>query len=252
MDSNSLVRSPMINPKALVRNPDKVRECLREVSGKSLVAVKPVRIYIPAGYPDRDLANIGTETYIVGIFGIVTEEGYFGTNLVNAMVRIEPTDTNRIVIDGDEYFEFYFERGSTIIPNLDLVKTDTLVYQIFNEFVSKARVPWYIGYPEAGQLFDTAKKHAGANVGENHEVIELLISLIARDPTDRTKYYRQFVQSYDQLVTDPPAFVPLRSIQYSATNTINKLAGSYFHNGMVSALVTPTEDLERIDGLLRR
>lgn len=236
----------------LVRDASKVHDCLREVAGDRLVAVKPVKIYIPAIFADSDLAVIGSETYIVGIYAIVTEDGYYGVSTINAMMAIEPTTTNRVQIDGDEYFEFVFDAGATVITKLQLVKTNTIVYRIFSEIISKGRVPWYLGYRELGSIFKTAQKHAGANVGQNHEVDELMVSIIARDPNDRNKGYRQMIKQELDLSLIQPVFIPLRSVQYAASNTLNKLAGSYFHQGMVSALVNPSERVERLESLLTK
>jgi hypothetical protein len=126
-----------------------------------------------------------------------------------------------------------------------------LVYKIYDEIISKGRVPWYLGYLELGQIFDTAGYHAGANIGKNQEVTELIISMISRSEKDRNKYYRTTIQSLDELMTNRPAFIPLRSVQYAATNTTNKLAGSYFSDALVSALVNPSDRVERIESLLR-
>jgi hypothetical protein len=236
----------------LKRDPAKVHACLRELEDGRLVCVKPVKIYIPSRFAERDLAQISIETIIVGIYAIVTEDGFYGVSIVNAMCRIEPTSTIKVVINGDEYYEFSFDAGSTVAANVNLVRTDTLVYKIYDEIIAKGRVPWYLGYPELAKLFDTAKYHAGANIGTNHEVTELLVSMISRDPQDRTKYYRQTVQSMEEVSKRPPYFVPMRSVQYAATNTTNKLAGAYFKDGLVSALVQPAERVERIEDLLRR
>jgi hypothetical protein len=60
------------------------------------------------------------------------------------------------------------------------------------------------------------------------------------------------VQSIDDIVKKPPVYIPLRSVTYTATNTTNKLAGSYFQEGLVSALVSPSERKERIESILLR
>lgn len=229
------------------------REVIDPVTGnESLVALKACKIYLPVRFTERGLASVGLETTIVGLFAIVLEDKYYATMVVNALMRIDPIATNKVTFDGDEYFEFVFHAGSTVIPSLSLVKQNTLVYRIYDEFISKGRVPWYMGYPELAKIFDTAKKHAGANIGADHEVTELIISMIARNPNDRTQYYRQFIQSPEDLVAHPPAFIPLKSVMYSATNTTNKLGGSHMQDGIISALVSPSERVERIEGLLRR
>lgn len=241
-----------MNPKQLIRDPAKIHAVLAELPDGRLVTKKEVKIYVPSRFDERGLASVGMETYIVGIYAIVIDDKYYGVSMVNAMCRIEPTSTVKVVFDEEEYYEFTFDAGSTVMATVHLVRTDTLVYKIYDEIISKGRVPWYLGYTELGKLFDTAKYHAGANIGANHEVTELIISMISRDPKDRVKYYRQTVKSIEDVEKNPPAFIPLRSVTYAATNTTNKLAGSYFNEGLVSALVSPADRVERIEELLRR
>lgn len=218
---------------------------------RSFVTRKGCKIYTPVRFTERGLASVGVDTNIVGICAIVVEDKYFSTMIVNALIRIDPNATNRVVFDGDEYFEFVFNPGSTVIPSLALVKQNTIVYRIFDEFVNKGRIPWFMGYPEMAKLFDTAKKHAGANIGGDHEVTELIVSMIARNPEVRSQYYRQIIESPEDLVKNPPIFTPLKSVIDSATNTTNKLGGSYMQEGIISALGSPSERTERIEALLR-
>src|ERR1700693_2726374 len=185
---------------ALRRDPSMVQACLRELPDDRLVAVKPIRIYIPSRFAERGLAFIGIETYIAGICAIVTEDNLYGIMMVNAVMRIEPTSMMKIVIDGTEYYEFFFEKGSTEVSNLKLVKTDTLVYRIYDEIISKGNIPWYLGYEDMGRIFDTAKSHGGANIGTNHEVTELLISLVARNLDDRKEYYRHSIKDRADMI----------------------------------------------------
>lgn len=240
-----------MNPKELVRDAERIHGCLKELEDSRLVTTTGCTIYIPSRFAERDLAEIGIETHICGVYAIVVEDKYYGVSLVNAMMRIEPSSTLKIDIDGTEYFKFDFEPGSTVVSSTKLVKTDTLVYKIYDEIFSKGRVPWYVSYVDMGRLFDTAKKHAGANIGTNQEVTELLASMVARDPKDRHVYYRRIFKKAEDLVLNPPAFIPLRSVAYAATNTTNRLAGSYFDEGLTSALVNPTDRVERIESLLR-
>lgn len=236
--------------KSLIRDPKKIHACLKEV-GDKLVAVRPVKILVPTRYEERGLAEIGMEVYIIGIYCIVTEDKYYGISMVNAMHRIEPFSTLVIKMDGEEYYEFSFRAGDVVFPSLNLVKVDTNVYKIYDEFFSKGNMPWFMGYEDMGHIFDTAKSHADANVGENPEVTELIVSFIARDVKDKTAYYRTQITSFEYLKTNPPFMIPLKNVTFAATNTVNKLAGSYLPEGIVSALVYPSTRPERIETLLR-
>ncbi len=241
-----------MNINTLVRDASKVQEILQELPNGSVVVKKDCKVYIPSRFAERSLAEIGLQNTIVGIYAIVVEDTYYAVSLINSMIKIKPSSMNKVKIKGVEYFEFVFEKNTTFIESTTLIKTDTLVYRIYDEIISKGRVPWYLNYNDLGKIFDTAKSHAGANIGQNSEVTELIVSMIARDPKNKSIYYRTKVKSIEDLKNNPPAFIPLRSVIFAATNTTNKLAGSYFSVGINSALVSPAERTERIESLLRQ
>ena len=107
----------------LIRNSDKVKEALCELPDGRLVCRRPVKIYIPVRFEERGLASIGIETNIIGIYAISVDDKYYGISLVNAFIKIEPTSTMKIDIDGVGYYEFSFEAGSTVMSSVNLVNT---------------------------------------------------------------------------------------------------------------------------------
>ncbi len=237
--------------KKLVRDPEKVKECLVELPDGRLITKKEIKIQIPTRFVERDLAYIGLDNNIIGIYAIILDDTYYGVSTINAMINIDPSTINRIKINEDQYFEFVFNPGSTVFKSVNLVKTDILTYKIYDEIFSNGNIPWYINYEDLGKMFDSAKYHAGANIGENKEVTELIASLLARDPTDRTKYYRTVLESTSDLKKKDPVFIGLKSVVYSATNTTNRLGGSYMSSGIVASLVNVSSREERIESILR-
>jgi hypothetical protein len=237
--------------RSLTRDPSRVIQTLVELEDGRLVTTKGCKIYIPARFAEHDLAYLGVNNYIVGIYAIVVDDEYYGVSTVNAMINIDPTDTNKIKMEDQEYVEFVFSPGSTVFKSLDLVKIDVLTYKIYDEIFSKGRVPFYMDYNDIGGIFDTAKYHANANLGATGEVTQLIASMISRDPKDKTKYYRTIIKELSDVRNVPPAFIPLRSVAYAATNTTTRLGGSYFDKGVVSALVNPADRVERIESLLK-
>jgi hypothetical protein len=237
--------------KGLIRDPQYVRAHLHELADDRLVTDKDCAIYIPVRFSECGLASVGVETNIVGIYLLVMEGKYSVISLVNTTLRITPESVNRVVFDGDEYYEFVFPAGSTVIPNMNVVQNNKIPYRIYSEFFAKGRIPVFLGYEDLAKIFDTAKKFGGVNIGSEREVTELLVSLICRSKTNRAEYYRQAIHSVDDIKNKEPAFIALKSVAYSATNTTNKLAGSYMQDGIVSALVSPSERVERIESLLK-
>lgn len=237
-----------MEPKDLIRDPGRIHACLQELPDGKLIALKQVRIYIPVRFAERGLAEIGVDTYICGIYAMTCEDKYYAVSTVNASIRIQPSSTIRVKFNGVEYFEFTFEAGSVVALSTNLVRIDVMVYKIYDEIISKGRVPWYMSYDDLGKIFDTASYHAGTSIGQEAAVTELIISIIARDKDDRVVYYRSVA---GDSVKKEPYFIALRSVTYAATNTTNKLAGSYYSVGVVSALVSPSERTERLEALLR-
>ena len=234
----------------LVRDAEKVHAHLKELEDGSVIALKPCKLYIPARFAEGDLAIIAEEISIVGIFAMVVEDKYYGVCTANTMMRIEPSATSTVKIDDDDYLEFYFEAGARVLTSSLLVKVDTLTYHIYDEIIAKGRVPWYLSYEDLAKLFESAEYHAGVKIGANHAIMEMIAAVISRDDDDRTKYYRHTVT---KLPSDkPPAIVPLRNISYGASNTTAKLMGAYFQDGLTSALINPSERVEKVEELLRR
>lgn len=235
-----------------VRDPEKVKAVLVKQADHSVVATKPCKIYIPKRFVEKQLAVIAAETYIVGIFAIVVEDKYYSVSLTNAMLRIKPSMISTVKFDGDSYLEFSINPGGIVFATTQLIKSDVLVYKIFDEIIAKGHVPWYVGYDDLCMLFTSAKKHAGVNLGPSHAILEMFAASITRDSVDRSKYYRHTIETQDDATTRPPTVIPLRSVVLGATNTTSRLLGSYFDDGLTSALVNPSQRTEKIEELLRR
>lgn len=232
----------------LIRSPEKVGELLQEMDG-ALYPLEECRIHIPVRFAERGLASIGAETYVIGILPLIFGE-FYSIIMVDALIRIEPTEVNRVTIEETEYYEFVFAPGSEMIPNLNLAMVDTVTYRIYDEIIAKARVPWYLNYFDLAKIFDTAPAYAGANIGRNKEVTELLISIVARDQRRRTDYYRRVIHGPTELESNPPVYASLNDVSLSATNAVAKLGGGHFRDGTVSALVSPSERPEPLEQLL--
>ena len=142
--------------------------------------------------------------------------------------------------------------SNTTKINIDFTENLFTSFTTVTDSIFQSKIPWYLNYNDLGKLFDTAKQYANSNISQRYEVMELLVSLISRNSNEMQNYYRTFITEPDQVFTNPPNYVPLNSVYYSASNTLNKLAGNYMSKGLVSALVSKTENVERIESLLKQ
>jgi len=240
-----------IKSSKFIRDAARVHKALEKTSEGSFVALKPVKVYIPSRFPQRDLATFEDEITFVGICAIVLDDQYYMASKICAPIRSEPTLVNSAVIDEVEYIEMHYEPGDRVICSDDLVMIDNLLYRIYDEIIAKGRVPWYLSYTELGGIFQTSLKHAGVRVGKAPTVMEIIAAAICRDSDDLRRYYRQVVETYEDITQSPPTYIPLRNVSYGATNTIAKITGSRFDEGMTSAIVNPGERVERTEKILR-
>lgn len=234
------------------RDAKRAHAVLVEQPDGSVLTTKGCKIYIPERFAEKELAVIAAETYICGIFAIVVEDKYYGVSTANAMMRIKPSLISTVKFGEDTYLEFTFDPGAVVFATLDLIKNDTLVYRIFDEIIAKGRVPWYLSYDDLAKLFETSAYHAGVNLQGSHAILEMIAAAVARNPKDRTKYYRHGVVNQSDKYDHPPVLIPLRSITLGTTNTTSKLLGSYWDQGLNSALTNPSTKTENIEDLLRR
>lgn len=232
------------------RDGRKVRQNLHVTDDGALITTKPCKIQVPKRYLDRNLATVGSEVFILGIFGIIMEEAYYGVSMADAMVRLLPSSTDTVDVDGEQYLEFLFDAGDQLFNSLDLVQNDTLMYYIYDECVAKGRHPWYFNYLDSLHLFDSARHHGGTDLG-NHAILNLIVSTTARDSQDLTLLYRHTLSTPDDMVRRPPTIVPFRSVVYNTPNTLSKLIGANFGDSLSSALVHPTDKVENIEAHLR-
>ena len=236
----------------LFRDPKRILSLLITNKDDTVTTKERIRILAPTRYAERGLSVISSEVYVTGIYALLDDHGNYAISTVPAMQRITPDVINTVEINEVTYHEFIFNKGSTVIANTNLVVDDVYTYLIFDEFFSKGKVPCFINYIDLGNIFRLSTKYAGVSFSKSRDVLEIIASIVARDPDNLYQQYRHVIKSEKDVLAKPPVFVPLDAIQFTATNTTTKLAGSYMSEGVVSALVNPAKRKEQIESLLTR
>jgi len=238
---------------AFISVPGIAEKCLKVV-GDTLITLKPLSIYTPCHYAERDMAVIGKHISVSGVCAWVFEGNKLTYTTIPAMLRITPNDittaTNKS--DGLSYYEFIFNAGQVVLPTLMLPKVDTFVYNIYVDLMSRACVPFFLMYDNVGRSFEETPHYAGVNFAEMRDRLELLASLMARSPDDTRMYYRHYVDGDPKRVSRPPQYVSLSNNQHAARGTLALLSGAGFKDGLTTALAHPHERVERMEGILRK
>ena len=236
--------------RTLNRDPSKIHEILVE-QGEQLLVTKDCKIYIPVLWEEKGLVSIGTEIYIPGIFAITVADKYYGVSLAITNLRIEPSEFNTVdTVDG-KYYEFVFDAGSVLCPDLAVPQIKELAYYIYELMIGLGKVPCFFNYIDLARLFIEAEQYVGMRLGANIAVIPMIIATMARNPHDKTQYYRHFVTKLSDINDSPPAFIAFSDVTYNATNTVARMIGAYYSLGINSALVNPSERLEKFEVPLR-
>lgn len=241
-----------MDPSKLPRDPVRCRAAVEVTKADTMVALVPCRIYIPTRYKEKALAVVGDEIRVLATFCFTAEDACYSVWRICAKMQLTPTSMTTVKVNGDEFFEFYFEAGQTICPNLNLVRHAADAYNLYDEVIAKGHIPWYFGYEDIGKLLLTAPDHAGITLAANNVPLEIIAAAITRSRKDRTIYYRHTVDTLSDVHRLSPAFIAFRSIMYGATNVTAKLMGSYFDEGLLSSLVQRSERKEDVETLLRQ
>lgn len=233
------------------RDVTQVLSLLKENQAGQLIAKAPMKIMCPVRYSEIGLGQVGIDNYVYGLFAIMLESGLYAVFNATALISIDPYKFSITTIDEVDYHEFHFDTGDVVIKTLDVVKDESIIFKVFNEFVFQGKVPWYTSYRDVGLLLSTAKKYAGSNVSQNPEVLEFIASMIARSKDDRTILIREVAKSAADFADSNIDYVALKSVFYTVKSTVNKLTGSYFKDGVTSALVNPTTSVDKLERILR-
>lgn len=239
-----------MDPKIWTRDASKVHAALVKQPDGSVLTKRPIKVYLPEDYTDRKMAEIGSDTLTLGVFAMVVDDTYYAVMKVNAKMRLKPTTIATVKFGDRSYLELTFAPGSCVIASSDLIKSDTLVYQIFNYFISNGKVPWFLDYEDLAALFDSAEHHAGVRLNKSHVILEMIAATISRSQNSRITYYRHTLdpQGNSDL---KPVYISLRNISLGPSNTPARLLGSYWADGLTSSLVNQSKKLERVEQLLR-
>lgn len=234
-----------LNISGLKRNPEIIKSYLKTVRS-TVITTEDIRIVFPERYINRGLAIIGNTIKLVSIFAILDNYGNYAVVSAPIFQEVVPFSIHDLDVHGDTYKGLSFNSGDVVLPNTILVKSDNFMYDLFDEFYIKGNIPWYLDYTDVSNILAETKKYAGSNIGNNPLTMEIITSMVAKDPKNKQRYFRQVPDNKNS----KPEYVGLSDIYNSYNNTGSRLIGGYFSYGVTTALVSPEKESSTVSKIL--
>lgn len=215
-----------------------------------LVTKERFEICIPSLYENHNFCEIASNVTILGIFAMI-KDGVYAVNKLLAKVTLSPMEIRREKIDEEEYLFFVFEPGSTVCENMDVLQEDTNTYYVYDHFIANGKIPWFFNYMDILTLYHNVKDDTGVKLGDSTAIMEMIGTTIARNPKEGRLMFRTGMKSLEEAKVGQPFWVPLTNVQFGAADTTSKILGSYFSDGLNSALVYKNENIDPVESVLR-
>lgn len=234
----------------LKKRDDKLARLTLSVNPKTdeVIAEADCRIIVPTKYFKKELGIFGDRTEILAVYVLMLPDGTYGISKQPCKVRLGDTSYSIEKLDEEDVYVFYYSKGDVVLETTDIVKDKLLPYYIYEYFINRGYVPPFIEYTDMLLLFEEVERTTGKKVGSNKQIIKIIISLIARDPEDPSRFYRQALNEGKKV---KPKWIALNSVLYGPRTVTAKLAGAYFSPALKAALVTDNNKPEILENIYR-
>ena len=224
----------------LTRDPKYILGLLEETKDDRIIVKKPLDVIYPENYLTKKLAKLDQDLTVLGIVALVDPQtNKYAVLSIPGMITIPITEMKQFTYQEDVYRVLSLDAYDTLVLNTNIVKDETLDYYM------------YLNYLDILNIYSKDSYYIGQNLIDIPQVLEMLLANIARDPKNDKFMYRDKLKSMDDIKTNPPSWVPLRNVSLGSVDTYSKLMGSYFEEGLTSALADKSKKMTRIEKVLR-
>jgi hypothetical protein len=206
---------------------------------------KRLLVHIPKRYESRNLVEIGNTVKTLGILNLIIDDRYYAPICMLAKINIVPDNIQIVDKFGVDYYELELSNNGIFIDHTETIKDGSFIYDIFVEFITLGRLPYFFTYESSTNIFDKSKELTNTSLWVDHVIFEMISAHLHRDSEDVSVFYRHTDMKKEA------QYIPLRSISLSTESTTSKLLGSYFDDGLTASLVTENTEHKDIENYLR-
>lgn len=239
-----------LSSKLFKRNPELIKSYFKKVKDVTYTNTH-LRIIFPERYINKEFVFMGSSIRILSIFAIVDDDNNYAISVAPIFIDLSPYNVSEVMIDDVLNKVLYFNKDDIVINNNTVVKTDSFIYDLFDEFYVKGNVPWFMGYEDVSDILLEAKKYSGSNVGENALTFEILASLVSRSGKDKSEFIRRSITSEKDVSKLDIRYIGLNNIYYSFDSTGARLFGGYYGSGVTTSIADPEDETTVMMDLIR-
>lgn len=236
--------------KEILKENNKVIKAALKDDKESIVVTEDLYIMFPARYSNVGLLTMKDTISVLTTFIIVNEKNEYAKIIKPAIITTEPSIIDTVTIDGTEYMKFTYHKGSKIVVNKSILKYDGFIFELFREFVIKGNIPWFLNYEDITNLFLEVRKFSGSSISDNPISIQVLTSILARNPNNLPEYIRQSIKDKNDPLLSNIRFIALSNVQDGYNNTMSRLSGAYLKDGIDSVIVRDQTSETQIEKIL--
>lgn len=239
-----------IEKENLVKNTEKIKSKLKVVKDKTLTTDK-ISVLFPELYINKDLAKIDSYVESLCVLLLMDEYNNYAPVMASVKVIFYPDRINKVMLDNEVYFKLEFEKGTPLFTNNYAICTMNFIYNLFDLFYLLGKVPWFVTYEMLSGLLNKTSKYNGNNIGNDSLILELLTAIITRVKNEEDVYYKNKINTRSDLNKFVPEYKGLNDVYFSLSTTSSKMIGGYLEDGIINAIINPSEDLTPIEKILK-
>lgn len=241
-----------MNIAGLKRDADKIKASLMYTDDGKLLTKTGCKILIPASYIEKELAVIDRVTYIVACYMMVIGDEFYATSVVPSMMPISPDSTTEESYDENKFIVYHFDKGSVVCPNVELVRRDIFVYEMYKEMYSGGKIPFYFSELDVGRLTRQTPLYNGLALAETDAPMDLAASYITRLESDPKQFLRHHLKGpLDSGLNPKSTYVPMTSVAFGARDVTAMISGAYLDEGLTTALITDVKVISPMEEIYR-
>ena len=225
-----------------------ITQFFKQEKNKVIFTGDELTIWIPERYKGKSCLKISKVVQSLGIFSMQIKSngktynfGYFLPRLIN----IEPTEILSDTQDENKFVKLVLYTNNVFIQSTELVKTSSVSYTAFYEFINSANIPSFINYDDKAFLFDKVSSETGVKFRVDHAIFEIIFAHLCKSQDDFSVQYRLTDMKKKEFQ------IPLSDVSHASVSTTSRLVGSYFSNGISSSLVEDNINPTTIENILR-